>query len=577
MTPLTQRHCATEAESVNPADKAGTSEDNSRNTKPSKQVAKNGGGSKVTEEDPDEAVEAVVCQVDSMKDGEMREVDVADGKVLLIKDLNEFTAIGHKCSHYGAPLAKGVLSNGRVRCPWHGACFNTKTGDIEDFPGVDSIPCFKVRVEGSDVIVEAQKKSHRRIKKMSLRSADNDKVFLIIGGGGAGLVCAETLRQEGFGGRIVIATKEKHLPYDRPKLSKAMDGSAESIQLRKDDFFLVYDIEVKLEHEVVSIEAELNTVKFQNGDSLSFEKLLIATGGKPRTLDVPGKDLKNVCSLRSPDDANYIAQLGNGKNVVIVGSSFIGIEVASFFSGKAGSVTVIGRGSVPYAATLGEQIGGAVKKLAEEKGVKFHMNCSVKEFKGQDDVLSSIVLSNDEEISADVCVLGVGVTPATEFLQNSGLRLSSKNNVIVDKFLCTNNPDIYAAGDIAEFPLRLNNNSPVNIGHWQIAHYHGRVAALNMFGHETEVETVPFFWTAIFGKNIRFSGYNHGYDDVIISGSLQELKFIAYYARGDYIVAIATLNSDPAASKFAEFLASGKRLKKSQVTSEDPESWQSKL
>ncbi|KAJ8044206.1 Apoptosis-inducing factor 3 [Holothuria leucospilota] len=466
-----------------------------------------------------------------------------------------------------------VLSNGRVRCPWHGACFNTKTGDIEDFPGVDSIPCFKVRVEGNDVIVQAQKKqlqSHKRIKKMSLKSADDDKVFLIIGGGGAGLMCAETLRQEGFGGRIVIATKEKYLPYDRPKLSKAMESSAESIQLRKEDFFQVYDIEVKVEHEAVSVDTELNSVKFQNGDALSYEKLLIATGGLPRKLDIPGNDLKNICSLRSPDDANYIALSGKERNVVVVGSSFIGMEVASFFTGKARSVTVIGRGPVPYATSLGEQIGGAVLKLAESKGVKFHMNCSVREFKGENGVLSSIVLTTGENIAADLCVLGVGVNPCTDFIQGSGVQLSSKNYVVVNKHLCTNNSDVFAAGDIVEFPLHYNNDLAVNIGHWQIAHYHGRIAAFNMVGHEVEVETVPFFWTAVFGKNIRFSGYNHGFDDVIISGSLVELKFIAYYARGDYVVAVATLNSDPVASKFAEFLASGKRLKKSQVMSAEP-------
>ncbi|XP_041457152.1 apoptosis-inducing factor 3-like isoform X2 [Lytechinus variegatus] len=524
-------------------------------------------------------VESVVCKVDDMKDGEMREVDVGKGKALLVKELGEFSAIGHKCTHYGAPLVKGALCNGRVRCPWHGACFSTKTGDIEDFPGLDSVPKYEVRIDGDKVIVSGNSKelaSHKRVKKMCTRSPDDDKTVLIIGGGAASITCAETLRQEGFKGQVIIATKEKHLPYDRPKLSKAMNSKPESLSLRNADFFTIYDITMMTEKEATSVDTVLNSVTFLDGENISFDYLLIATGGKPRTLNVTGNDLDGVCLLRSPEDGNTIAEIGQGKNVVIVGTSFIGMEVAAYLSDKAASITVIGRGSAPYKASLGEKVGKALQKLAESKGVRFVMENGVSEFKGEGGRLKKVILKDGQTIAADVCVLGVGVTPATDFLSDSELKMTDRGAVCVDKYMKTNKTNIYAAGDIASFPLAMAENREVNIGHWQIAHAHGRVAALNMLDQKVEMETVPFFWTQIFGKSVRYAGFNEGFDDVVVTGDLDELRFVAYYIKDDIVVAMASMNSDPIVSQFAEVLASGRELNKSEIQS-DPSQWSSKL
>lgn len=526
------------------------------------------------------SIESVVCKVDDMKDGEMREVDVGKkGKALLVKELGEFSAVGHKCTHYGAPLVKGALCNGRVRCPWHGACFNTKTGDIEDFPGLDSLPKFEVRIENNNVIIRGNEKeltSHKRTKRMCTRSLDEEKTVLIIGGGAASITCAETLRQEGFKGQVTIATKEKHLPYDRPKLSKALGSTADSLALRNSDFFSIYDINIMTEKEATSVDTVINSVSFLDGESISFDHLVIATGGKPRSLSIPGSDLEGVCILRSPEDGNAIAAKAEGKNVVVVGTSFIGMEVAAYLAGKAASVTVVGRGPAPYMASLGQRVGAALQKLCETKGVKFAMENGVSEFRGEDGRLSEVVLKDGQTIAADVCVLGVGVTPATGFLSDSGLKMTSNGAVCVDRYLRASKANIYAAGDIASFPLAMADNKEVSIGHWQIAHAHGRVAALNVLGKKVEMESIPFFWTQIFGKSVRYAGYNEGYDDVIIVGDLDELKFIAYYIKDEVVVAVASMNSDPVVSQFAELLASGRELSKSEIQS-DPEQWQSKL
>ncbi|XP_072163491.1 apoptosis-inducing factor 3-like [Diadema setosum] len=529
---------------------------------PGKGPVKNGTGTHAP------GLEAIVCKVDDMKDGEMREVDIGTGKALLVKELGEFSAIGHKCSHYGAPLVKGALCNGRVRCPWHGACFNTKTGDIEDFPGLDSVPKFEVRISGDDVIVQANPEdflSHKRVKKMVTCSPDDEKRVLIIGGGAASVTCAETLRQEGFKGQLIVATKEKHLPYDRPKLSKALSSTADSISLRNADFFSIYDIDIKTEQEATSIDTVLNSVSFSNGDSISFDNLVVATGGRPRSLGIPGSDLTGVCLLRSPEDGNRIAELAQGKNAVVVGTSFIGMEVAAYLAGKAANVTVIGRGSTPYQATLGEKIGAALQKLSESKGVRFIMKSGVSEFKGEDGVLKEVILTDGQSVIADVCILGVGVTPATDFLRDSGISMTSGGAVVVDKYLKTNKPNIYAAGDIASFPLAMADSKEVSIGHWQIAHAHGRVAALNILGQKVEMDSIPFFWTQIFGKSVRYAGYNEGYDDIVIIGDPDELKFVAYYLKDEVVTAVASMNSDPVVSQFAELLASGQELTKSEI------------
>ncbi|XP_043924250.1 apoptosis-inducing factor 3 isoform X2 [Protopterus annectens] len=528
-------------------------------------------------EDPKDIVEAAVCHIKDLENGQMREVELDGGKALVIKENGGYFAVGHKCPHYGAPLVKGVLSGGRIRCPWHGACFNITTGDIEDFPGLDSLPKFQTRVEKDKVIIRASKQalhSQRRTKIMARCIAlsnypHNITNVLIVGAGPAGLVCAETLRQEGFSDRILICTMEKHLPYDRPRLSKAMDYQAEQIFLRTQDFFHNYDIELLTEAEVVSVDIKNKTAMMKDGFKLEFNRLLVATGSSPKYLSCKGNDLENVFCVRTPEDANHILKAASNRNAVIVGASFTGMEVAAYLADKAHSVSIIEQEDVPFKKTLGEKVGGTLMKMFENNRIKFYMQTEVSELKGHEGKLKEVVLKSGKVLRADVCVVAIGVSPATAFLKNSGINVDAKGFISVNKMMQTNISSVFAAGDIVTFPLPLRNNKKVNIPHWQMAHMHGRIAGQNMLGQGTAINTVPFFWISMFGKSIRYAGHGDGFDDVIIQGHLDELKFVAFYTKGDEVVAVASMNYDPIVSKVAEIMATGKTIRKRDVETGD--------
>ncbi|OXB65871.1 hypothetical protein ASZ78_008565, partial [Callipepla squamata] len=513
---------------------------------------------------PKDVVEASVCHVKDLENGQMREVDLGCGKALLIKEGGEFYAMGHKCPHYGAPLVKGVLSKGRVRCPWHGACFNIGTGDIEDFPGLDSLPRFQVKIEKEKVYIRASKQAlqtQRRTKMMakciSLSNYNLSSTnVLIIGAGAAGLVCAETLRQEGFSDRIVMCTMDRHLPYDRPKLSKSMDSHPEQIALRPKEFFRTYDIEVLTEMQAAAVDIKNKTAVFKDGFKMEYNKLLIATGNTPKALSCKGKEVENVFNIRTPEDANRVVKLATSKNVVIVGASFLGMEVAAYLTERAHSVSLVELEEVPFKKFFGERVGRAVMKVTL---------LSYPGFGFGEESLKEVVLKSGKVLRADVCVVGIGAVPATGFLKQSGINIDSKGFIVVNKMMQTNIPGVFAAGDAVTFPLALRNNKKVNVPHWQMAHMHGRIAALNMLAHGMEISTVPYLWTAMFGKSIRYAGHGEGFDDVVIQGDLDELKFVAFYTKSDEVVAVASMNYDPIVSKVAEVLAAGRAIRKRDV------------
>lgn len=536
------------------------------------QTAVEAGKEQVTEKETagTEYMECTVAKVSDFGANEMREVEVGEGKALLVHQNGVWSAVGAKCTHYGAPLSKGCLGNGRVRCPWHGACFNITSGDIEDFPGLDSLPRFQVRVEEDDVIIKADKnalENTRRTKGSVLAAFDEDKrTFLIVGGGPASVVAAETLRQEGFKGRVILATRENVLPYDRPKLSKALNVSPESIQLRSADFYSSHDIEVVLGKEAVGVDKEGKKVKFSDGEEIRYDKLLLATGSKPRTLPVPGFQ-DHVLLLRDPAQANAIATMAEGKKVVVIGTSFIGMEVAAYLCGKAAGIACIDITTVPFERVLGARIGKMLQEMLEEKGVEFHLNAGVKEIVQEEGKVTGVMLPSGETLPCEVVIAGVGVVPATDFLKESGLPMSSRGEVVVNGNMCVEG-DVYAAGDIARFPLPLIGDS-TSIGHWQLSHNHGRVAARNMMGKEETFSSVPFFWTVLFGKSLRYCGHALSWDDIIYNGEPEERKFSAFFVKDDKVLAVCSLNSDPVVAQAAELMYQGKMPSGSQLK-EDP-------
>uniref|UniRef100_A0A8D2NAM7 Rieske domain-containing protein n=1 Tax=Zonotrichia albicollis TaxID=44394 RepID=A0A8D2NAM7_ZONAL len=446
-----------------------------------------------------------VCREDDVGDGQLLEVTVAGYPVLLVRNRREFRALGSKCPHFGAPLSKGVLRGERLRCPWHGACFNIRTGDIEEYPALDCIPSFKVTVEDGKVFITAKRKvltlpavtEHRQSPtSSSSSSARCQRAEVSSPAGVAALVCAETLRQEGFTGRIIMATKEKHVPYDKSKLSKVtMLSNVTRAALCQ-----------------VSVDFQKQKVHFMDGSSQKYHQLLIATGSHSGFLKVPGADLQNICTLQTPEESSKILELATGKNLVIVGASFIGMEVAAFLSDRAGTISVVEREPFPYQHALGPQVGGVAMKMLQNKGVKFHMKTELCELKGKDGKVS----------------------PAFH--------------------MQTNIPKVFAAGDVVTFPVALLGGDRSSIHHQQVAEAHGRCAALNMLGRGEELHTVPYFWSTLLGKSIRYAGREGHRGEQSNS-----------FHQDGHVTAAASLNCDPMVSLIAEVLYLGKQISKEEA------------
>lgn len=498
--------------------------------------------------------EEIVAKVSDLQDGEMKEVSVGEKDILLARIDGEFYAIGSECTHYGGPLPEGVLSGHHVRCPWHQACFDVATGELEEPPALDAVPNFDVRVEGENVIVSVPEEVEvHRIPTMVRHNIDEDeRNFVIIGGGAAGNAAAETLRQDGFQGVIAMITRERHLPYDRPDLSKGylQESEPESPILRSEDFYNDYDIEVLTEHEVVSIDHSNKEVVFSDDSLLKYDKLLLAPGSIPRKLEVPGAELQNVFTLRSYDDAQEItAMVEKSSNAVVVGASFIGMETAASMTERGLSVTVVAPDSVPFERVFGEEVGEMYRELHEENGVSFKLGTKVSRFEGNDKV-EKVILENGDELETDFVLVGIGVKPATGFLKE--IELNPDGSVNVDKnFRVTE--DIYAAGDIANF-IDWRIDERIRIEHWRLAEQHGRVTAHNMAGKEVEYLSVPFFWTNQLDSNLKYVGYTADWDDIIVHGVISAQEFIAFYVKNDKVLAAAGMGDSLRMLAIAELM-----------------------
>ena len=489
--------------------------------------------------------EMELAKVDDLKDGEMKAYSAGETKVLLARVNGRFHAVGATCPHYGAPLAEGALCGERIICPWHHASFDVATGDLLEPPALDALPRYEVRVEDGRIIaVLPEKGEDRRTPPMSKRDARQDeRTFVILGGGAAGYMAAQTLREEKFQGRILMLTREDRLPYDRPNLSKDyLHGHAEPewMPLRPDDFFSEHTIEAWRGREVVRVDARTKTIFFQDGAQLVYNALLAATGGEPRTLPVSGSELKNVLTLRSFADADaIIAAAGNAKRAVVIGASFIGMEAAFSLRTRGLEVTVVAPEKIPFERTLGAEIGALFQKIHESNGVQFRLGAKVGRIVGSHQV-EAVEIETGEKIEADLVVAGVGVRPATDFLE--GVTLHEDGGVIVDSHLCAAD-SLYAAGDIARFTdVRTKESS--RIEHWRTALQQGRIAARNMAGRPTVYDAVPFFWTTQFDATLAYVGHAAKWDEIIFDGEVEKKEFLAFYVKGDQVRAVAGMNRD---------------------------------
>jgi NADPH-dependent 2,4-dienoyl-CoA reductase/sulfur reductase-like enzyme/nitrite reductase/ring-hydroxylating ferredoxin subunit len=507
-----------------------------------------------------EYTEIKIAKRGDIKPGEMKEVSINDKKSILLVNLEgEFYALGCCCTHYGAPLADGILSGERIVCPWHNAVFHAKTGDLQDPPALSALPKYEVRIEGDDVIVKLPEKIRRsRTPEMVTHDPQNDgRTFAIVGAGAAGNAAAQTLREDGYQGRIVMITSESQLPYDRPNLSKAYlqgEASAEWMPLRSEKFYQKYGIELMRLQKVTNVDLAKKLITFEDGGQLRYDTVLLATGSVPRKLEVPGGELNNIFTLRSFDDADtIIAACQQASRVAVIGASFIGIETAISLSQRELDVTVIAPETVPFEQVFGKGIGTLVQQVHQDNGITFKLGKTVTKFEGSEKV-EAVLLDNGEQVDADLVVIGVGVRPNTDFLQ--GLALQFDRSIKVDAAFQAAE-DVYVAGDIATFPdWRFGED--IRIEHWRTAEQQGRVAAHNMAGKKTVYESVPFFWTKQGDLNIKYVGHAQEWDDLIIQGDIAAQDCLVFYVKQNQVLAAAGINRGKEIGAIQELM----RLKK---------------
>jgi len=505
----------------------------------------------------------VVLAESELKEGVPVVAEVEEKKILIVRAEGKIYACGNECSHYHAPLSDGLVAGHIVTCPWHNARFDIRDGRLDAPPGLNNLATYETKVDNGQVWV-------RQVGKgtIPMPEGEDDRTFLLVGAGAAGNSAAETLRREGFAGRIVMVTGEAHGPYDRTMLSKDLlsgEAPAKWLPLRGQKFYDRLNIEVRPEKPVTAVDPSRRSVTFADGTTMKADRILLATGGTPRTLDLPGADKPGCFRLRSRKDAEAIlAALEQTKTVVVVGASFIGLEVACSLRTREIDVHVVAPEAVPLAAVFGEQIGRRIKKTHEENGVTFHLGQTVKEFAGQDRV-REVLLEDGSRLKTDCVIIGVGIRPAVEFLEASGL--VKDGAVPVNGRLETAAKGLFAAGDIALVPDGRSGELR-RVEHWVEAGRQGMHAARCMLGAKDSYREVPFFWSKQYGSSLRFIGHAPKFDQVAFRGDVSDKTFLAgFYADGT-LRAAASVGRARELIRLGQMLEAGKSVSPDQL--EDP-------
>ena len=474
--------------------------------------------------------------VAALRDGDMLLGRVDDEDVLLARTGNDLFAVGAHCTHYHGPLSDGIVVDGTVRCPWHHACFDLRTGDAVRAPALDPIACWRVERQG-DVAFVREKSTPPSTRAAPVTSPAS---VVIIGGGAAGLAAADMLRREAYDGPIVMISADDSPPSDRPNLSKDyLAGTAQEdwIPLRSPEFYTDNRIELMLDTRVSSIDVARRDVLLANGSRRAFGALLIATGADPVRLPIPGADAPHVHYLRSFGDSKAIVQkTRDATRVVVAGASFIGLEVAASLRQRDIAVDVVAPERVPLEKVMGLEVGRFVQTLHESHGVVFHLGETVKAVEGH-----KVSLSGGSTLDADFVVMGVGVRPLTALAEQAGLAVD--RGVLVNEYLETSAPGIFAAGDIARWPDH-HTGERVRIEHWVVAERQGQAAARNILGRRKPFTDVPFFWSQHYDIPINYVGHAEKWDEVRVDGSIEAHDCAVSYIRAGRRLAVATIYRD---------------------------------
>ena len=453
---------------------------------------------------------------------------------------DEIFAVAATCTHYGGPLAEGLVVGEQVRCPWHHACFDVRSGEAVAAPALSPLDCFHVERRGTRVVVAS-----KRAKALAPRSKTSaPENVVIVGAGAAGNAAAEMLRREGYTGPVTLIGAETARPVDRPNLSKDyLAGTAPEdwVYLRGEDFYAAQNVELVLGVRAVAIDPAARSVQLSDGTRRAYGALLLATGADPVRLKIPGFDDPRVFTLRSLADSRAIiaaATAGGTRRAVVVGASFIGLEAAASLQRRGLEVHVVAPDARPLERVLGPELGDFVRGLHEEHGVVFHLGRKPAALEK-----GFVVLDDGTRLPADLVVVGVGVRPSVELAEKAGLAVD--RGVLVNEYFETSARGVYAAGDIARWTVP-GSAERLRIEHWVVAERQGQTAARNMLGRREAFRAVPFFWSQHYDVPIAYVGHAEAWDRIEVAGSLQAKDALVAFLRNDRVLAVATVNRDKA-------------------------------
>ncbi|MFP4385230.1 MAG: FAD-dependent oxidoreductase [Spirochaetia bacterium] len=457
-------------------------------------------------------------------------VKITEGgdEIMIIRRDSDICACGGTCTHYGGPLDEGVYKDGNIVCPWHNARFDVKSGELRGAPALDDIPVYEIKTENGKVFLGS-----KNAPEIVMPGGTDSRRFVIIGAGAAAEGAAEELRRSGFAGKITVITPEEDTPYDRTILSKGfVSGEMKEsyLPLRKKDFYEKLNIDFQTGKRVKKLETGSKEITLDDGEKITGDQILIATGSIPNDLEIPGKAGANYHLLRSADSGRKLKQAAaDAKKILLIGASFIAMELAADLVSHGKEVHIAAPEQIPMVQVFGERIGNRILRMHTAEGVNFHLGQTVKEFLNEKGRITGAVLSDGETVQTDLVITAVGVRPAVNFLESSGL---VKNGAVpVNEYLETSQSGIFAAGDITVVPFQ-GAPKPVRVEHWSNALNQGRHAAKSMLGEKEPYGKIPFFWTRQYGKSIKFSGFPLPWDQIAYRGKPDDGNFVAgFYSR----------------------------------------------
>ena len=462
---------------------------------------------------------------------------VGDQDVLLVRAAGEIFAIDAYCSHYHGPLADGLVVESSIRCPWHHACFDLRSGEATRAPALSPLAVWQVEHQGDRIVVRHKREAP---KPRGNKAAAAPERIVIVGGGAAGFAAAEMLRRQEFSGSIVMLSSDPAPPVDRPNLSKDyLAGSAPEdwLPLRPDEFYAGAHIDLRLKTDVASIDAKARNVVLAGGGTVAYDRLLLATGAEPVRLPIPGADQPHVHTLRSLGDCRaIIGAVKDARRAIVIGASFIGLEAAAALRARDIEVHVVAPEQRPMERVLGPEMGDFVRALHEEHGVIFHLGDTVIAIDGK-----RATLKSGDVLEADVVVVGVGVRPRLALAEQAGLTLD--RGVVVNAYLETSIPGIYAAGDIARWP-DPHSKENIRVEHWVVAERQGQTAARNMLGAREAFDAVPFFWSQHYDVPINYVGHAEKWDEIAVDGDIAGRDCLLKYKSGGRVLAVASIYRD---------------------------------